>query len=307
MTPLIHDSKLTALCGRIPVLAGAIRITPLGGLTNLNYRIDTPECTYVLRVSHTVTALLGINRENERVNTDRAHRAGVGAALVDSLPAENVLVIRWIEAETLHEADLKSQPGLLPRIATSLKTLHSGPPFQGVFHFPTVRRAYLKTVVDAGYFLPDQYLEIEPLVQRLEEVLALTPEELVPCNNDLLAENFMDDGEKIWIIDFEYSGQNEASFEIGNLASESFLSDEKLTQLCDAYWQKHIPAKINRAMAWSMIARFGWVLWASIQEAISPIGFDFRSWGRIKWNSVVPELQGNRYQQVFENLTKVTS
>jgi thiamine kinase-like enzyme len=307
MTSLIHDPKLSALRARIPALAGAIRITPLGGLTNLNYRVDTPEGTYVMRVSQAVTALLCINRENERVNTERAYRAGVGAALVDSLPAENVLVIRWIEAETLHEANLQSQPGLLPRIATSLKTLHSGSPFQGVFHFPTVRRAYLRTVVDAGYFLPDRYLEIEPLVQRLEEVLALTPEELVPCNNDLLAENFMDDGEKIWIIDFEYSGQNEASFEIGNLASESFLSDETLTQLCDAYWQRHIPAKINRAMAWSMIARFGWVLWASIQEAISPIDFDFRSWGRIKWNSVVPELQGNRYQQVFENLTKITS
>jgi thiamine kinase-like enzyme len=162
----------------------------------------------------------------------------------------------------------------------------------------------LKTVREAGYFLPEPYLQIELRVQQLEEILAATPEELVPCNNDLLAENFMDDGKKIWIIDFEYSGQNEASFEIGNLASESFLSDEKLTKLCDAYWQKHVPSKIARAMAWSMIARFGWVLWASIQEAISPIDFDFRTWGLAKWNSVVPELQGSRYQQVLENLKK---
>src|SRR5258706_1473328 len=308
MTSLIHDSKLDALRARIPVLAGATRITPLGGLTNVNYRVDTPEGTYVMRVSQKkVTSLLSINRENERVNTERAYRAGVGAALVDSLPTENVLVIRWIEAGTLHASDLRSRPDLLPRIATSLKTLHSGPPFQWVFHFPSVRCAYLKTVVDAGYFLPDHYLEIEPLVQRLEEVLASTPEELVPCNNDLLAENFMDDGEKIWIIDFEYSGQNEPSFEIGNLASESFLNEEQLTRLCDAYWQTHVPSKIDRAIAWSMIARFGWVLWASIQEAISPINFDFRSWGMVKWNSVVPELRGSRYQQVFENLKRTDS
>ena len=306
MPSLIHDSKLSTLRAKIPVLASATRITPLGGLTNVNYRVDTPGGTFVLRVSQPVTASLGINRENERVNTERAYRAGVGAALVDSLAAENALVIRWIEADTLHAANLQLQPEILPRIAASLRTLHSGPPFQGVFHFPAVRRAYLRTVVNAGYFLPDLYLEMEPLVQRLEEVLACTPEELVPCNNDLLAENFMDDGEKIWIIDFEYAGQNEASFEIGNLASESFLSDEKLAQLCDAYWQEHIPSKINRAMAWSMIARFGWVLWASIQEAISPIEFDFRSWGMIKWNSVVPELQGPRYHQVVENVMKIT-
>ena len=166
-----------------------------------------------------------------------------------------------------------------------------------------MRHRYLKQVLDKGYFLPDDYLHFEPLINDLEKALALTPEELVPCNNDLLAENFMDDGKKIWIIDFEYSGQNEASFEIGNLASESFLSDEKLTILCNTYWGKHIPSKIMRAMAWSMIARFGWVLWASIQEANSPIDFDFRSWGMTKWNSVLPELQGSRYQKILENLT----
>jgi len=307
MTSLIHDSRLNALRDKIPLLASATRITPLGGLTNVNYRVDTPTGTYVIRVSNNATAVLAINRENERVNTDRAYQAGVGAALVDVLPDENILLMRWIEARTLHAADLQAQEDILPRIAASLRRLHSGPGFQGNFDFPTVRRNYLKTVLDAGYFLPDHYLQIEPQVRELEEVLGSTPEERVPCNNDLLAENFMDDGKKIWIIDFEYSGQNEASFEIGNLASESFLSDEKLTQLCDAYWETHIPSKINRAMAWSMVARFGWVLWASIQEAISPIDFDFRSWGMVKWDSVVPELQGSRYQSVFERLTNVAS
>ncbi|MES1223422.1 MAG: LPS biosynthesis choline kinase, partial [Bacteroidota bacterium] len=156
-----------------------------------------------------------------------------------------------------------------------------------------------------GYFLPDQYLSIEPLVMELEKIIAATQETFVPCNNDLLAENFMDDGEKIWIIDYEYAGQNEASFEIGNLASETALNDEQLTMLCDAYWQQHLPVKIARAMAWSMIARYGWVLWASIQEAVSTIQFDFRSWGMKKWNSVLPELTGDRYQTVLKNLKPI--
>jgi thiamine kinase-like enzyme len=116
----------------------------------------------------------------------------------------------------------------------------------------------------------------------------------------------MDDGEKIWIIDYEYSGQNEASFEIGNMASEIFLNDEQLTILCDAYWQKNLPEKIYRAMAWSIIARFGWVMWASIQEGVSRINFDFRTWGSKKWNSVLPELKGDRYKEITENLKKYT-
>jgi thiamine kinase-like enzyme len=159
-------------------------------------------------------------------------------------------------------------------------------------------------VQSAGHFLPDKYLSIEPLVLDLEKTLGLSPEVLVPCNNDLLAENFMDDGIKIWIIDYEYSGQNEASFEIGNLAGEISLNDEQLTDLCTAYWQKHLPMKIARAMAWSMIARYGWVLWASIQETTSPIHFDFRTWGMNKWNSVLPEFQGNRYREVLNILKK---
>lgn len=303
MTPLLQDKKLQTLVAQIPVFANAENIATLpGGLTNLNYRVDTPTGTYVMRVGDPGAALLGINRLNERMNTAMAHDAGVGAALIDSLSEENVLVIKWIDAKTLHEADIKMQPAFLPRIADALRRLHSGPSFQGEFYFPDVRKKYLQTVLDNNYFLPQQYMELEPLVRRLETVIDFNRETFVSCNNDLLAENFMDDGKKIWIIDYEYAGRNEASFEIGNLASEIALNDEQLTILCDAYWQQHLPGKIARAMAWSMIARFGWTLWASIQEAISPIDFDFRSWGMRKWDSVVPELQGDRYKNVLNKL-----
>lgn len=302
MNGVITEQRVGELIKLVPALAGAVRVTPLGGLTNRNFRVETSTGKYVLRVSTPESVILGINRQYERINTDRAHTAGVGAALVDALPDENVLVMNWIEARTLHASDLRSESGLLARIAGSLKALHSGPPFVGTFNFPLVRARYLEVVQKAGYFIPDEYLTVEPLVKELENVLALLPEPLVPCNNDLLAENFMDDGKKIWIIDFEYSGQNEASFEIGNLASESFLTDEQVVALCEAYWGQPAQSKVTRALAWSMIARYGWVLWASIQEATSPIEFDFRAWGMIKWNSVLPELHGNRYRDILESL-----
>lgn len=288
---------------QMPALANATDINPLGGgLTNMNYRVDTPGKIYVMRVSDTITSLLGINRNNEMVNTERAHRAGVGAAVIDSLPHENVLLISWIDATTLHAADIKNQPEVIPRIAAALRTLHAGPSFQGNFYFPDIRRRYLRTVLDSGYFLPDNYLEKEQMILALEEKIARTQEIFVPCNNDLLPENFMDDSNKIWIIDYEYAGQNEASFELGNLASEIFFSDDELQNLCDAYWQQHLPSKIARAKAWSIIARFGWVMWASIQEGVSKIDFDFRSWGMKKWTSVLPEIGGKRYDEILRLL-----
>jgi thiamine kinase-like enzyme len=303
MNSLMQDSGLIALCRRIPALADAVNIRALeGGLSNKNYRIDTATNSYVMRVGAAGQELLGIDRVNEIINTHSAWRAGVGPAVIDSLPDEQVLVLGWIDAKTLHATDLQTQPVLLSRIAQALRTLHSATAFQGRFHFPTIRNNYLKKVLKEGYFLPDRYLDFEPLVLELERLLAAHAEPLVPCNNDLLAENFLDDGEKIWIIDYEYSGQNEASFDIGNLAGESFLPDEQLALLCDAYWQEHIPLKLARAKAWSMIARFGWVLWASIQEAISPISFGFRSWGMRKWDSVMPELCGEPYQILLKQL-----
>jgi len=308
MTSLMQDLRLKSIRDQIPAFARATHITALGGgLTNMNYRVDTKEGVYVMRVSDTATGILGINRENEKLNTERANIAGVGPVVIDFLPAENVLVLSWINARTLHKEDLQQQSGLLSRVAGALKTLHAGPAFAGDFYFPVIRSKYLEIVLRNNYFIPARYLSVEPMIRQLEKIMEATQEERVPCNNDLLPENFLDDGEKIWIIDYEYAGQNEPSFEIGNLAGEAALSEKQITTLCDAYWQQHRPSKIARARAWSMIARYGWVLWASIQEAISSISFDFRTWGMSKWNSVLPEITGDDYHAVLAELKKYDS
>jgi thiamine kinase-like enzyme len=306
MSLLIEDGRIAAICSQFPILRNAVSVKPLGGgLTNKNYRIDTKEATYVLRVSEPSSTLLAIDRNNERINTARAHMSGVGPRVIDCLPEENVLLIEWIEANTLHAADLRNSEELLVRIAGALKKLHSATAFDGEFYFPDVRKNYKATVVSNDYFMPDEYLELEPRILDLENALGRHSEEKVACNNDLLAENFLDDVNKFWIIDYEYAGQNEPSFDIGNLAAESELNDFELARLCDAYWQEHSPLKIAKAIAWSMIARYGWVLWASIQERISSIDFDFRKFGMSKWDSVLPDLKGDRYNQTLYTLTNL--
>ena len=294
--------------GRIPVLANVTGVHMLGGgLTNKNYRVDTSSGTYVMRVSDSEPNVLGINRLHEKINTQLSHEAGVGPAVIDSLVEDGVLLISWINAKTLHPEDMYGNTALLKRMAASLRMLHAGPAFEGTFHFPTIRKRYLSTVLENGYFLPEQYLETEPKILALEEAIAAHPEPQVSCNNDLLAENFMDDGTHIWIIDYEYSGLNEASFEIGNLASESHLSLDDMTTLCEAYWQRDVEAKVARARAWSMIARFGWTMWACIQEAVSTIDFDFRTWGMKKWDSVLPELMSDDYYNILHTIKQHNS
>ena len=121
---------------------------------------------------------------------------------------------------------------------------------------------------ERGFAVPDRYDEFEPQVRRLEAAMRRAPEALVPCNNDLLAENFLWDGTRFRLIDWEYSGMNEASFEVGNVWSESDLSLDQLEQLVGAYWGAATPAKVARARMWGLMSKYGWTLWGVIQQMI---------------------------------------
>ena len=299
----MEEERLRPILDSMPCLSGWTSLEPIsGGLTNRNFKVRTANGDYVLRISDPSTGILGISRDNERVNAVRAAEAGI-APMVDGISPENLaMATRWMEVRTIHPEDIITEPLLIDRLTAAMRILHAGPEFQGRFYFPEVRRRYLDSVISNNWFLPADYLELDKKVQQLEAVIEANPEPFVPCNNDLLPENFLDDGRKIWIIDYEYAGMNQPSFELGHLASEAFLPDDLLTRLVDSYWQQHLPEKVARTKAWSIIARFGWTLWASIQEATSPISFDYRGWGMKKYNSVVPELNSPRFREILDQL-----
>ncbi len=100
----------------------------------------------------------------------------------------------------------------------------------------------------------------------------------MPCNNDLLAANIIDDSERIWLIDYEYSGNNDACFELGNIAGECGLDDDALTALVTAYYGRPRRSRIARAQLFRLVSRYGWTLWGAIQHAASPLDFDFWAW-----------------------------
>ena len=99
-----------------------------------------------------------------------------------------------------------------------------------------IRRRYLEAVLAEGIRIPEDYLALEPAYERLERRCGRRPEPHVPCNNDLLAANFIEDGDRMWIIDYEYTGKNEPSFELGNLASENALDRSRDGGPRAAYW-----------------------------------------------------------------------
>ncbi len=285
--------RLDAVLAYLPALAGAPRevLALEGGLTNFNFKVTTPERTVVVRLSSSDGDLLAIDREAEHANSLRAARSGAAPAVVDFLPDDHALVVEWVEGRTLDATDLHDS-AMLTRVADVCRTLHAGPRFLGDFDMFAVQQRYLRIVRERGFRLPDRYLELLPQTDRIAAALAVRAGPTVPCNNDLLAANFIDDGSRLWVIDYEYGGNNDPAFELGNIWQESDLTLDELEHLVDAYVGHRLRHQVARARLLGVMARYGWTLWASIQAEASPIDFDFWSWGLAKYELAVADLAG---------------
>jgi thiamine kinase-like enzyme len=279
---------------RIPLLSGVPRsVEELpGGMTNHNYKVTTPGGAYVVRVWASDGSLLAIDRDAEHAASIAAARVGAGAPVHDYLPAEGVLVVGFIPGRTFTEADLRD-PANLPRVARACRLLHAGPRCVRDFDMFDIQRHYLAIVRERGFRLPAGYLDFMPQVAQLAKCLEIQAEGTVPCNNDLLPGNIIDDGERLWLIDYEYAGNNDPCFELGNAWSESDLSLDHLDELVTAYYGRHLRNKIARARLLGLMSKYGWTLWAAIQDgANDTIDFDFWAWGMEKYERAVAEFTG---------------
>ncbi len=295
-----EDPSLSVLLDKIPVLTGMPReVTELpGGLTNRNYKVTAGSTCCVVRVSPAGADLLSINRRHEYLNSVAAAEAGVGAPVIGYLPDDQVLVVGYIDGVTLTDASFRV-PGVLQRAATSCRRLHAGPRFVNDFSMFGVQRGYLDIVTERGFRLPDGYLDFQPQAEDIRRALAVADEGTVPCNNDLLAANFIDDGEQIWLIDYEYAGNNDPCFELGNIWSECHLSLDELAALVTAYYGRPRPSRLARAQLQGLMSRYGWTLWSCIQAATSSIDFDFWGWGLAKLDAAAAVFRGPDFARLL--------
>jgi thiamine kinase-like enzyme len=297
-------TDLDGLLELVPALRDRQSVEELaGGLTNTNYKVVTPEGAFVVRVSAKDAGLLAIDRENEYLNTVAAADAGVGAAVVDYVPEQSLLVLEFIEGTTQTSADLR-RGDKLDWVAEACRRLHGARAFRDTFNMFEIQRRYLRLVQERGFRLPERYLEFEPQVRRIEAAMAVRDEGTVPCNNDLLAENFIDVGDRFRLIDYEYSGMNDACFELGNVWSESNLSLPQLEELVGHYYGEHLANKVARARLWGLMSKYGWTLWASIQDGVSQIDFDFWTWGMEKYDRAVVEFDGPDFERLVDEVQR---
>ncbi len=301
MGPGTQDATLAALFDQVPSLRGRPReVAELpGGLTNRNFKITTPNGSYVARVASTGSELLAINREHEYRNSVRAAAVGIGAPVIEYLPALGVLVLAYLPGQTLTNADV-AEPARLAQIARACQRLHGAERFDGDFDMFSIQRSYRGVVAERGIAIPAGYDELTGAFDAAAAALAVRAEGTVPCNNDLLAANFIDDGERIWLIDYEYSGNNDPCFELGNIWAECKLPDAALASLVTEYYGRPLRHKIARAMLLGLAGKYGWTLWGAIQAAVSPIDFDFWSWATERFDGAVAGFTGRGFARLLD-------
>jgi thiamine kinase-like enzyme len=260
-----------------------VSIYPLsGGLTNTNFKVEVNGVPHFVRVPGESTELLAIDRNNEYHNTKAAADAGVAPKVLYHLPEYNVMVIEFLNGKTMSKDSLNEQ-GMPTRMAQAIKKLNQGPRFFSDFNMFRLTEYYLDVCRERDIRIPDGYLERMPTVAQIETAMNVRPLPTVPCNNDLLAENYIDDGRQLWLIDYEYSGNNDPTFELGNTCQEMQFNDEQIIEVCAAYFGKAVPDMIARMKLNMIMSDVGWGLWAAIQAKISTIDFDFWGWSIERW------------------------
>jgi thiamine kinase-like enzyme len=273
-------ASVIAALRRVPELAeGDLDLTPLsGGITNRNYLVATPTgARLVLRLAGNDTHLLGISREVEHAATVAAAGVGVGPEVVAFIRPEGYLVTRFIDGRPLPEAEMR-ESAHLAEAADALRRIHNGPAIPGLFVPFRIVEAYRALAISRGVTIPPEYDLAEAIARRIELACLTAPVELRPCHNDLLNANFMHDGTRLRIVDWEYAGMGDPFFDLGNFSINHELDADQDAALVHAYAGELRPAELARVTLMRVLSDFREAMWGVLQQGISSLDVDFREY-----------------------------
>ena len=271
-----------------------VKLSPLsGGLTNENYLAEVGGQKYVMRVPGQSTELLSIDRANEVYNTKAAAATGIGPKVLEHVAGVDVMVLEFIPGPTMSAKALQA-PGMAARMAQSFHRLHAAPRFLQDFDMFRLIEYYLRIVADHDVTIPADYGDWLPAVGDIERAVRVAALSTAPCHNDLLCENFIDDGAALRIVDYELSGNNDPCFDLGNTAQEAEFDQDLRAALCEAYFGRLDRRQLARMNLFALMSDVGWTLWGAIQARISAVEYDFAGYYTARWQRALEVLRSDR-------------
>jgi thiamine kinase-like enzyme len=291
--------QLVAAMQRVPELAGVeLTLTALsGGITNRNFLVALAGRAdrYVIRLAGNDTHLLGISREVEHAATVAAAGVGVGPEVTAFIRPDGYLVTRFIEGSPVSD-EMVHRPETLRRVGESLRRIHDGPPIPGLFVPFRIVEAYRALAAARGVPIPPEYAFAQSIARRIELAFLSNPVELRPCHNDLLNANFIDDGARIRIVDWEYAGMGDPFFDLGNFSVNHGLTADEDAEVLRAYEGEVARPRLARLTLMRTMSDFREAMWGVLQQGISTLDVDFVAYAGEHFERLI----GNATTPAFE-------
>jgi thiamine kinase-like enzyme len=276
--------ELTEVVARLSAILGKREGSVVqleGGITNRNFRVNFGGTDYVVRLPGKKANALGIDREAERMATKAASELGIApkvAAMTEDPPC---LVTLFVPGHRVSAEELR-QPKLLDSVAGDLRGFHdSGTKLPSTFDTLELAESYTRIAAEHGIEPPATYEDAHRRATEIRKAVARSLDHApVPCHNDLLTANFILDGERVQLIDWEYAGMGDRWFDLGNFAVNNELADEHEERLLTTYFGDPPDARRRATLKlFRFMSDLREAMWGVVQSGLSELDFDFAGYG----------------------------
>jgi thiamine kinase-like enzyme len=294
------------LLDRVPGWAGRARVLHSleGGITNRNLLVDVDGERFVLRLTGVDTHLLGIDREVERIASTRAADLGVAPEVFAFIEPERYLVTRFVPGDAISASTLRD-PDVLAHLAPMLRAFHESGPLPGAFDCFRIPETSATNARARGVTIPGELDAALDRAREIEAAFAASPEPRVPCHNDLLNANFLRDiggtTDRIWLLDWEYAGMNERSFDLGNFSVNNELDDDADAVLLTAYFGAVTPRRLARLALMKIMSDLREAMWGVVQQGISTLDFDYVGYAAKHFDRLLGNASAPGYRALLDD------
>jgi len=267
------------------------------GITNINFEVTVGKKSFFLSMPD--SELLNIDYKNKYYNNNICGEINISPRVTHFIESENLLVTEFIKSKTSSLAMFQSSKKI-EQLVKKIKLLHNANPFLRKFDMFN-QISYYQNILKKDD-LPKKLFKHVNRIDALKKKLYITNDKLVPCHNDLLAENIINKDNQILIVDFDYSGNNDPCFELGNLSVEMEYDDEQINKLVKSYYGEINENIISRVNLQGVVSDIGWSLWSYVQAKNSNINFDYKSHAIYRLERAINKMESKEYRLWINNI-----
>ena len=285
----------------IPEWSGkSIKVDPINnGITNINFEVTVGKKIYFLSMPYSNSELLNIDYGNKYYNNKICGEINISPRVTHFIESENLLVTEFIKSKA-SSLTIFQNPKAIEQLVKNIKLLHNANPFLRNFNMLS-QISYYQNILKKDY-LPKKLFKYVNNIKTLKHKLYLPNDKLVPCHNDLLAENIINKDNQIFIVDFDYSGNNDPCFELGNLSVEMEYDDEQINKLVRSYYGEINENIISRVNLQGVVSDIGWSLWSYVQVKNSNLNFDYNAHAIYRLEKAINKMESKEYELWINNI-----